>query len=332
MLMTRTPYPTSDMRTPVVLIIGEHEDWSATSVADQLTKRGVLTYRLDTADFPQRMKMSAFHRSKSWSCRVQTEIGQLNLEEVTGVYYRKPRQFDISAALSEPERRFARAQARVGVAGLLSSMRVRWMSHPSKIADAEYKPGQLDVAAEVGLQTPATLITNDPEQVREFATEEHRLVIKPLAEPIIHEGGGYTPIYARLLDLHELDNLVGIETTAHMFQAWVPKRFEVRVTAVGREAFAVAIHANSEAAHVDWRSDYTALRYEVIRCPKEILDSIHRYLDSYELSYGAFDFVVTPDGSWFFLECNASGQWGWLAEECQLPIAATIADELARTD
>lgn len=41
--------------------------------------------------------------------------------------------------------------------------------------------------------------------------------------------------------------------------------------------------------------------------------------------------VVAFD-SWFFVECNASGQWGWLAEECQLPTAASIADELTRTD
>lgn len=29
-----------------------------------------------------------------------------------------------------------------------------------------------------------------------------------------------------------------------------------------------------------------------------------------------------------FLECNAAGQWGWLAEACGLPIAEAIADEL----
>jgi hypothetical protein len=28
------------------------------------------------------------------------------------------------------------------------------------------------------------------------------------------------------------------------------------------------------------------------------------------------------------LEANASGMWGWLAEECGLPIAEAIAEEL----
>jgi len=34
--------------------------------------------------------------------------------------------------------------------------------------------------------------------------------------------------------------------------------------------------------------------------------------------------------SWWFLECNPVGQWGWLVEETGLPIADAIADELVR--
>jgi hypothetical protein len=32
------------------------------------------------------------------------------------------------------------------------------------------------------------------------------------------------------------------------------------------------------------------------------------------------------------LECNAAGQWGWLAQECGLPVAGAIADELIGDD
>ncbi|MBA2308936.1 MAG: ATP-dependent carboxylate-amine ligase [Pseudonocardiales bacterium] len=217
------------MRQRTVLTIGEYEDWSADSVADELTRRGVRNYRLDTADFPQRMKMSARNRAPGWCGRIETAAGQLDLEEVTAVYYRKPRQFDLSPALSEPERRFARAQARVGVGGVLSSLRVRWMNLPAAIADAESKPRQLDIAADVGLATPPTLISNDPSDVRAFAADVGRIIVKPLAEPIVHEGGGYTAVYTRIVASRELDSLAGVAATAHLFQAWVPKSYEVRV-------------------------------------------------------------------------------------------------------
>lgn len=47
------------------------------------------------------------------------------------------------------------------------------------------------------------------------------------------------------------------------------------------------------------------------------------------LGLRAFDFIVTADTEdHIFLEYNAAGQWGWIAEECGLPIADAIADEL----
>lgn len=57
---------------------------------------------------------------------------------------------------------------------------------------------------------------------------------------------------------------------------------------------------------------------------------IARYLDAAGLAFSAFDFVIRPDGDWIVLEANGSGMWGWLAEECGLPIAAAIADELTK--
>ncbi len=103
------------------------------------------------------------------------------------------------------------------------------MNLPAAIADAESKPRQLDIAADVGLATPPTLISNDPSDVRAFAADVGRIIVKPLAEPIVHEGGGYTAVYTRIVASRELDSLAGVAATAHLFQAWVPKSYEVRV-------------------------------------------------------------------------------------------------------
>jgi hypothetical protein len=34
--------------------------------------------------------------------------------------------------------------------------------------------------------------------------------------------------------------------------------------------------------------------------------------------------------AWVALEANANGMWGWLAEECNLPIGEAIAEELTK--
>lgn len=48
-----------------------------------------------------------------------------------------------------------------------------------------------------------------------------------------------------------------------------------------------------------------------------------------ELAYGAFDFAEDADGVWWFLECNQSGQFGFVEMDTGQPIAATIAEWLA---
>ncbi len=255
---------------------------------------------------------------------------RLDLADVSAVYYRRPADFVLPAGLSEPELRFARAQARVGVGGVLASLPARWINHPSALADAEYKPRQLAAAAAVGLSVPPTLVTNEPGAVQNFASRVGDLVVKPLADPIVEENGTYTAVWTRRLDPGDLDNLDGVEHTAHLFQQWVPKAYEVRMTIVGRHCFPVAIHAGTPEAHIDWRRDYDALTYRAAECPHPVAAAADRFLTVFGLIYGAFDFVVDHAGRWWFLECNGAGQWGWLAEECSLPIAAAIADELVK--
>ncbi|MGH3621258.1 MAG: hypothetical protein ACRDQ5_05625 [Sciscionella sp.] len=134
----------------------------------------------------------------------------------------------------------------------------------------------------------------------------------------------------RLLTAGDLDDLDGVQSTAHLFQQFQHKRYECRVTAVGNQLFAVAIHAGSDESYVDWRRDYDALRYEVIEVPERIRAGIARYLDAAGLAFSAFDFVIRPSGEWIALEANGSGMWGWLAQECGLPIAAAIAESLSK--
>lgn len=315
-----------------VLMIGEAGDWSIDVVAAELASRGVASFRFDTAEFPGRAQIAARFDPESsaqcWQGTIRSVDGTVAIENVAAVYYRKPRDFELSSRMSEPERRFARAQARVGIGGVLSSVRGRWVNHPAAVADAEYKPRQIAIAARCGLPVPATLITNDPDEVRAFASARSRLIVKPLAAPIVHEGGGFTSIYTRLVGEADFVDLGGVDTTAHLFQEFVEKEYEVRLTAIGDRLFTVAIPARSQAAQVDWRTDYDSLTYEVVECPHFITSRIGRFLESCVLVYGAFDFVVRPDGEWVFLECNSGGQWGWLAEECGLPIAAAIAEAL----
>lgn len=92
--------------------------------------------------------------------------------------------------------------------------------------------------------------------------------------------------------------------------------------------FPVAIHAKSDKAKADWRSDYDALEYEPVAVPDKVAEGVLRFMRAYQLNYGALDFAVRPDGEWVFFECNPAGQWQFIAKATGLPIAEAHASLL----
>lgn len=313
-----------------VLIVAAADDWPTDRVVVELEQRGVEVFRMDTADFPLRLALTGrIGQEDAWTGDLTTDHRTVELSRVGAVYYRAPGAFRFPEGMSGPEERFAAAQARAGLGGVLSALNCRWVNHPTSMARAEYKPVQLAAARAVGLTIPDTLITNRPEDVLAFALDTCRpLVCKPVASPVLIEDGQLKSVYTRRLTAEDLRDLDGISTTAHLFQTWVPKAYEVRLTVVGTRMLAAAIHAGSDAAHEDWRSDYASLTYEPITPPRPVVRAMLRLMDKLRLRYGAADFIVDPEGRWTFLEVNPCGQWDWIQAATGLPIVEAIADEL----
>ncbi|MFJ8795869.1 ATP-grasp ribosomal peptide maturase [Streptomyces sp. NPDC102462] len=313
-----------------VLVIAANDDWPTDRVVTELTGRGIEVFRMDTADFPQRLALTGrIDRGRGWAGELATAHRTVDLSRVGAVYYRAPGAFQFPDGMTGPEERFAAAQARAGLGGVLCALGCRWVNHPTFMARAEYKPVQLEAARACGLRIPPTLITNRPDAVRQFAAAvPGPLICKPVASPVLIEGSRLKTVYTRRLDPEDLTDLRGIETTAHLFQAWIDKSHEVRLTVVGSRMFATEVHAGSDAAREDWRSDYGSLTYTTTTVPTDVGAGMSLLMDQLHLAYGAADFVVDPSGRWWFLEVNPCGQWDWIQGATGQPIAAAIADEL----
>lgn len=312
----------------MILVLTSDNDRTADRVVAEIERRGDAVSRFDTADFPCRVTINAVLRDdRGWQGWVNTTQGRIRLETVRAVYYRRPTGFSFPENITGSELTFAAAEARRGLGGLLFSLPTRWVNHPARVADAEFKPAQLRVAAGCGLETPRTLLTSDPDEARRFCeTTETGVVYKPLSAANIVTGDDVRLVYTSRVHSGDCDG-IDLSVTMHLLQAWVPKRYDARVTAVGCRLFGVAIHAGSPDAYLDWRADYDSLSYEPIEVPECVSGGIFAYLDHFGLLYGAFDFAVT-DEYWYFLECNANGQFGWLETETGLPMTAAIAELL----
>lgn len=171
----------------VIIILSGADDLTANRVESELDRRSACYARLDLSDFPQRIAASAWlDDSGSWVGQIQHDDGwSVAWEDISAVYYRRPSNFDPTPSLTYAERRFAVTEARGGFGGVLASLGTRWVNHPFRVADAEFKPVQLAVAWECGLVVPATIITNNGSSARDFVeTLPRKVVYKPL-------GGGF---------------------------------------------------------------------------------------------------------------------------------------------
>ncbi|QTD96220.1 ATP-grasp ribosomal peptide maturase [Streptomyces cyanogenus] len=307
-----------------VLVVTCLNDPTADVVISELHDRGVPVVRFDSGDFPHALSVAATITTDGLDGTLSTPTRTAELSQARSLYYRRPSGFTYPH-LSEQDARFAITQARYGLGGVLASLPgCLYVNHPHRIGDAEFKPAGLTAAAAVGFHVPPTLITTEPDAARAFIKRYGPTIYKPLATPAYFVDGVSNTVKVAEVALDDIDATVA--GTAHLFQQVIDKTADVRVTVIGNQIFAVRIDSDL----LDWRTEYSRLRYTPVTPPPAVADALYAYLARFHLVFGAFDFAIDRAGTWWFLECNPSGQWYWLEPETGLPMLAAMADLLER--
>jgi hypothetical protein len=181
-------------------------------------------------------------------------------------------------------------------------------------------------------------MTNDPAAFREFYLEQHGQLISKVFQRNLHrtEDSGESTFVCmtQIVSNRDLGYASSVGYAPLIFQAYVPKEVELRVTVVGERVLTAAIHSqgNHRTRH-DWRhEDLRHTRYARHSLPTGIEALCLRLVERMGLSFGTIDLVLTPDGRYVFLEINPSGQWRWVEIMTGLPISDSIADWLAEND
>jgi len=321
---------------PWVLIVTQDFDPTVDPVIQTLSDRGAGVVRVDLSYFPRRLTFttSDFEGER----RVLRHRGrEVDLDRLASVWYRRPTAFDFGPEMGDPERQFARKEAMQAIGGILRATDCLWVNRPDIDAIGELKPYQLELAKRLGFRVPRTLLTNDPREVADLvARSERPVVYKSQIGGVIHYPGAFPGgLLTTVVGDEIAEHLDRVGHTMCMFQEYIDKSYEVRLTVIGDTYFPVTINSQEmDTTKVDWRGESgetSVLPYgDYHPLPDEIIKKTQAMLTELRAVYAAVDFIVTPDGEYIFLEVNPAGQFMWMQYDLGLDLSGCMADLLMR--
>jgi glutathione synthase/RimK-type ligase-like ATP-grasp enzyme len=314
----------------VVLIVSNTFDPTADIVVRELRRRGTPFVRFNTDEYPAYIRgrvsveSGGIRRLIAWDNRDQA----LDLGSVTSVWYRRPLPPVVPAKLEPALHKFATDECLDFIRGLWYSLECQWVSHPDSIKRAEHKVYQLFMAHRLGLPIPRTLVSNDPDAIREFESTCSKGVI---AKAVFMGFIDNPPrnIFTSPITSGDLQDDDSLRVAPVIFQEKVKKECDIRVTVIGEEVFATQIKTNLPESMPDWRaSDPSSLIHSRHVLPSEIEGQCRQLLKVLGLSFGAIDLAIDLDGSYIFFEINPNGQWAWLEPLTGYPLTQSLANLL----
>ena len=318
----------------ILIITHSDDNDSVTRVAEIIARKGGHTIRFDTDRYPTDVRLTAYYgTSGDERLTLANEEGEFDLREVTAIWHRRLNfGANLPAELDRQLRHASLGEASAAAHGMLASLKTFRMDHVRHIRHAENKQLQLQVAHELGLDTPRTLTTNDPTAVRAFAKScEDGMVTKMLSSFAIYDEGKELVVFTNPVKLEDLADLSGLSLCPATFQELLRKSLEIRVTVVGQRVMSAAVDSQVSARAVhDWRRDGVRMLqdWRSYQLPPAVEEKILSLMDYFSLNYGAIDIVLTPDERHVFLELNPCGEFFWLERTPGLPISDAIADLL----
>lgn len=322
----------------MILLISNELDVTADFFEEKLKVAKVPYLRMNTPRLPDFLVEFRLV-DDSVRSTFRTTTGEcFDLEDFRSIYYRRPKPPTVPGEFPPTVRPWVQHEYRQLWGALLNvNPQRKWVNHPLAISAANYKPEQLARAMRLGLSVPDTLITSDPSAVTNFCQSHHwRVIAKPIGHGQIR--GEHSDedqlIYTNLIGDDDHNKLSLVRYCPTLFQAYVDKAFDLRVTVVDEQCIAVRLHSQeSDVSRIDCRrNNMEGMRYTVTELPAEIHSKLVRLTESYDLHFAAIDMGVDRTGHYWFFELNPAGQWAWLEQQVGVPISTALIQSLSFGD
>lgn len=320
----------------MILIVTSKRDGHIGNVTRHIDALKCPWVRLNIEDLPANCNLSINPASGNGIFQLHDSNLSFQLSDITAVWYRKPDPLNLSHfALDKASLDYVEAEFNEIIQGLYAILKdVFWINNPLTTRLTHRKMLQLRFAREAGFTIPQSLITNNSKEALEFCEKiGWNVAIKSLGAISVtsHQEKSQIQygIFTRKIGKEELMMLQ--DKIGHMptlFQEYIEKDYELRITCVGDKIFSCRIDSQgNDLTREDFRFDSRKLIHKAFDCAK-IHENLLDYMRAFKINFGCFDIAVTKDGGYVFFECNPNGQWLWIEELTAMPIGKAIAEML----
>jgi glutathione synthase/RimK-type ligase-like ATP-grasp enzyme len=195
----------------------------------------------------------------------------------------------------------------------------RVLNRYEEIGSNYSKPYQAQLLLEQGFAVPETLITNQPDLVREFQRKHGQVIYKSIS--------AVRSIVQTLQD-EDLVRLNAIRACPTQFQEFV-EGTNMRVHTVGSShVFAVTIRTSAtdyRYAHLQGEQE----QLEAVEIDDALAERCLRLAQALGLEFAGIDLKIRPDGTAYCLEVNPCPAFSYYEMHTGQPIARAVAGYLA---
>jgi hypothetical protein len=318
----------------MILIVSSPTDVAAVAVERILRRRGADVLLFDTGRFPSEAHLTVSYREGVPRYAIRTGDHERRFDELTSIWFRRPTPVSAHPSITDDEvRAVVEQDCNEFLESIWDGMTCPMLpGTPSTMKSAQRKAAHMSRAKALGFEVAPTSFTNDPRELLDlYRDQDGRLIHKINSMLVLRARRGTdfkrltTPVSRR-----DIAHAESVSLSPIIFQAYVAKQLEVRVTVVGDRVFAAEIHSQqSNRSKIDWRRyDLDATPYFSHELPDELAERCVKLVSESGLTYGTIDLILTPDDRYVFLELNSAGEYCWIEQMTGLPISTAIADFL----
>lgn len=301
-----------------ILVLSHPQDAHGVHLKQALVQVGATVHGLDTRWFPTAVKVSWQPHDQQGVLILPDEC-RLKFEEIHSVFWRTFSPPSVPPLANAGQQEIAFNDSMSLLRTLLQGCPARWVNSWAAYQFHKEKPLQLAQVQQLGVSIPATLVSNDPQQIADFARSLSQAIFKP-----VYVGAHAQWVTEAHLEPERLR--LALRLAPVTVQAYIPGT-NVRSYVIGESVYSAEIRSSS----LDFRKDIQA-ELRPIALPQAVRQQCRAIAQALQLQWTAIDWRLQSTGEYVFLEANPSPMFIYFEQQTGFPITQRLVELLTTSD